>query len=91
MKTLEDFKNEVAVKYGHKSFIAFKNKCIKENITHSILDMIALLNEASMLYIKYVEEEIIKKCANAAKTKVVSDFEVLVDKNSILNVERITK
>jgi hypothetical protein len=66
MKTLDNFKNEVSVKYGHNSFAAFKNKCIKDNAAHSILDMISLSDEASILHSKYIQEETIKGCADAA-------------------------
>lgn len=67
MKTLNEIKDEVAVKYGHANFAAVKNKYRKETL--HVGDLIAFVDEANRLFhgqqslkeAKAVFEDLIKR------------------------------
>jgi hypothetical protein len=102
LKTLEDFKNEIATELGHINWSNLIHKYGSVNNT--------LLDRISLNYAKYIQEETIKRCVeevrivvgkpnekdllleNFVETEFMGDYSTyIVDKDSILNIERILK
>lgn len=77
MKTLEDFKNEVAIQMGYNSFEHLYNVRWDGFIRDC-------MQESALRFAKYIQEETIKKCAKILERTII-------DKKSILNIERILK
>lgn len=85
MKTLDQVKNEVCKKYGHNSFIEFKNKCHKN--AHGLSDMISMFEEINKEYAQSCCEDVRQRCAdNASIMLTLHDKNVL---RAILNTEII--
>lgn len=79
MKTLNDFKQQVAIKYGHESFEQMK-------LTRLNSDVYLKLDEAKELYSTYKQgwNEALHWAADHPNRKFIGSFTVVIDKDDIL-------
>ena len=83
MKTLNKIKDEVAKKYGHINFTAFKIFCFKNDIQGSN-DMMNTMTEIATLYAKEVAIQALKDASERATAFLDHNDNPIVVTKSIL-------